>query len=1828
MADITGLPVDSTDPFNADVYWRYASEGDEHLRLVGTFGIGIAQKALIPIPATADVVLKALPRGPRGTYQHALAADGPSHTVNVPGIGGGGTGSSYYQTLRQNHGYSYGTTLPQEGVINLLQSFRMVDDPASGETDLYTFGVPTGQLNLRTDKNASGQIAVTTGSGGTGSSNITLAATLDLQPGQGIYVQGAGVSGVPLITTCTAVSADGLTITLASGPFSTFSGTIVQADDTAAVQAWVNAKGDLAMPPGYYRLTSSIVLPTTSEGFSIIIHGSGWDQSQFVFQHGGDGFVPTAPDLKLDSVVFKDLTIATGTIGDTSATIDANSKGMGIRWTAPSYTGIYNNFVLQRCRLIGWGRFAIWSDNIEVSWISECIFRENKSGHIAFVGPDTISPNKQPNANTLTNCAFDQAVGVSDSKRTVSGSMTGGLKTLTASGFTAADRGKFVIVHGVATGSPPGDLYTFIDSYQSSTQVTLAHQAQNSGSGTVEIFPTNVASILLNRANDTVLDGSTIQGNFVGTSPTQDVNAIKVYNSANCRFVGIHEEDNAGWGGPAVRMENCISMDITNWGGTSGDSALQNAHNSDFQLINCHCISVRNSFFNDRPQFVIDSTSSEVQIDDSFVVGYINLWQQDKSWDKLRIGSGVRVYQSADPRTNQVGGNEYLYDSLFGRDLVVNGRFLDGTGGLEGWTTDATANSWWSNPASSNTRYGSYIGFNVTGITDSPTPKTVFSQQVVIPNSLPAGLFTLAFDWYIASQSGVEQNGRYVEVRLHPSTGIDEALQFTTRAFTFVTGVWQSGQIRCWLGSGTSRNIDIQFNVTPGPNVPVMRLANLRLTPGKHSFGSWERAVHDFGGRMRTSLEFNPVASSPPPSPPPSGVTALLNIGGVLNVGSATGWNPIGTGTTGGVTIDGTPNRFAMFRSDRANVVDAPILFDSAGGNNVHVLNLPLTIDRQNPLRSIYTTGQKGLLALLDSDDAFYFGPEYDSAATTGGADVIIRAGKGSPPAASSLQIKGSESRFTFNAARTLSAATTASYYFGLENLGLDGVKIQHTQSGLWIGYMLSTWLYGASDANFATNQQGDIVRLKALSYNWPSSLPAAGGTATTTAGVPKVLGYVSLGGSGAQAQLQWMDMVSSGGITGIGIVGRVPRITATSSGNITTLGNSGIGDDLTTLTFNRDQFEFRPAATDSCDLTMFTNTVVYAKWRYEHRTGFMNDPSGNPQGEMQLYLNSAAASCYFGQASNGFTGGVYITPPLGYTGRAFEARQPGSGGTPVFQVDYDGNLSRIRSKDYFWPTTIPYPTGGAMKVLGYTTTSGVPLLGWLDPPAATGGITGTGVVGRVPRITATASGNITTLGNSGIGDDLTTLTFNRDQFEFRPAATNSCDLTMFTNTVAYLRLRYERRGGSFQNDPSGNPEGEYQLYFNAAASSVYFGQKSNGFTGGLYCTPPSGYTTPVIETRQPGAAGTVNFQVNYDGNISKIKQVSYVWPGSNTAGVLTNNGSGTLTWTPGGGGGGITGTGTMTTNYLPMWVTAGTTGTITNSPLHDLGGTGVNAAIVCDRDYFYGRADGVINLGIGSNRIGGIYVKNNFWMSSASTDPNNPTSMGFVENLSGGCTRFLINNATNAQAALQSGGGYRTTLASYNAIELRGGTLTSTPAIASASGDTFGVLVWQQTDRIPLFIGSQVTITGDLMRLQNNGTDEASFNANGTLKCGGIQRRVLHLGPASGTTYDLNTLGRLDSFLIVCDLSSGSFFIKLPPLSGVDGRMFHIVMKPKSSANTVGLMIGVTGDDINEALMTTSSVWTLHCNVNAERYSTIIADYNGGVVPNWRLVEAGLGSP
>jgi hypothetical protein len=979
---------------NSDVYWHEAQHPVSGAQLLGTFKIGEPIVFKVPIAADTDIALRTIGRSARGLRTESQVSEANPDIYRAGGLGGGGF------SLRQNHGWVYGVNVPSEPKLNFINAFQLKDDTVFGETDISTFGVPTGLLNLRTDKLASGVIAVTTGTIAAGAlTTLTLAGRLDLQPGSGIYISGAGPSGAALITTVTSNSENGLVLHLATAASAPVTGVLVQADDTAAVQSWISAKGDLAMPPGYYRLTSSILFPPASEGFSIIIHGAGWDLSVFAFQNIGDGFVTDTSNpanLRFDSIVFKDCTIATAVVGDSSGTVSSTNRGHGFRLTAPDIYGIYDQLVLERVRVIGWGRFGIWSDNLEVSWLHDCIFRLNKSGHVAFIAPDEIGPNKQPNANIIDSCTFDQAFSDPATHRTGSGSMTAGSNVLSVSGITltAADRGRAVIVQG--GGVSGAFIYSFIDAVLSSSQAQLTYNAQSGAPGVgVEILATNIASIFLNRANDTTISGCTIQGNFakdstganVATPLANDCNAIRADECFNLRIVGVHEEDNAGWGGAAVRLARCKSVTIENYGGTSPDPALKNGHGQDIQLIDSHGVRVSQCYFNDRPQFVVDGLSTEIEIDNSFITGHNNIWQHDSSWDRVKVGSGVRTQQSANQLTNQLGGSEYIYDSLFGRDLLRNGRFTDGVGGLEGWTNSQP--TWWSNPFSSLLRFGSYVKVNATAIADNGgIATTILNQTVAIPDTLEGGEFCLAFDWYIENEAGsASVSGRFTEVRLHPSSGIDEALQWVVRGFPYVQQRWQTAQMHCFLNAGTSRTIDVQIRATPGPNNVIIRIANLRLSAGKHSFGSYERAVHDFGGRMRAPLELMAIASVNYPPPPTTGqdssMISLVNLAGVLNLGKGGVYTPISTAASGatGHTIqeDGT----ALTQRANLNFVGAAI---TAADDPVTANN------RTNVSLNPATASAEGIVSI--SAQTFAGRKQFNNGVsiidTTGGTDVAL----------------------------------------------------------------------------------------------------------------------------------------------------------------------------------------------------------------------------------------------------------------------------------------------------------------------------------------------------------------------------------------------------------------------------------------------------------------------------------------------------------------------------------------------------------------------------------------------------------------------------------------------------------------------------------------------------------------------------------------------------------------------------------------------------------------------------------------------------------------------
>jgi hypothetical protein len=1203
--------------------------------------------------------------------------------------------------------------------------------------------------------------------------------------------------------------------------------------------------------------------------------------------------------------------------------------------------------------------------------------------------------------------------------------------------------------------------------------------------------------------------------------PTEECNAIRADTCYNLRIVAVHDEDVGGNGGAAVRLANCLSVNIENWGGSSPTPGFTNGHNADFQIINSHGVSVRNAFFNDRPQFVIDGSSSGVRLDDAWVVGYNNLWQADASWDRLVIGSGVRVAQAAEARTNQVAGNEYSYDGYFGRDLVLNGRFLDGAGGYEGWT----AGSWITRSSSSIYRGGTFVEVDATAIADNPAATTVLEQLVSIPDDAAPGLYILGFDWNLDAQAGVPQTGRFMEVRLHPSSGVDEAIQWSTRSYPVVQDTWQVGHVRCFLGTGTSRTIAIRINVTPGPNNVVLKFSNFRLAAGKHIFGAWERGVSDFGGRMRAPLEFVPITNPPyPPPPTGSSMLSLVNLAGVLNLGKNGAYTPLGT-TGGPGTILGPANYYALFKDPLGDSLDYGSLKQETGV--VHVLNAALKIDQQRALTSIYTSsGLAATLALCDSADVCYFGPEFTAAGNQAGANVTIRAAHGD---VSSLQIAGSERRMTFNAPRSLAGVVTGTlptFLLGISDLALDGLRIQQTTAGLYFGYMLACWFSSSStDALFAVNQLGDISRLKNLSYSWPASHAA---------------GFLQNNGTGG---LSW----GSGG-------GHVIQEESTVLPSRPALNFVGLGIQAVDIP--------PPDANPRTNVTLFTADSLTAKegtvsltdqhftgHKWFHRGAHFWDDAGGVQVPLVAQVGSSVAPSVGAHIQEWWASGVnplaYIdtnsTLRLGIPGGADGFLELCSGVAGAQTVKLACGIGATAAQTLYMPKTFP----SVGQVLQVQTAGGANVqLQWSSAGAS-------GHVIYEEGSALTQRGGLKFQGTGLTASDdgaFSIVSLN--------AATATADGIVNTVSQTYAGRKTFNQGATMIGIASLEPVLTLQLA-SGAASNAHIQEWRDvlgiNTLGWVDAAATFWHGNPSVAT------GQINLCSASSANYSALKAATtpaaalvYVWP-ANTP--IANQ---------------VLGVSSVAGSTVNMaWQTAGASGGA-NIQLSNLDNSGtITAPAVRINTHLGFSVDGGWNIGAPAQRVGSMYLLGTFFMYPAgSTNPSSPRAFGFLDPAPGEYTRVLLSG--NAHVA-QGGNNKRLQFTSYHSFEFRGNR-RSTGLGGGALGftdipgfDSSSVLIYLDRsagapDCYPLVINTDTSaaqITSDLAVFQNAGVTKFRFGAQGTTYTkGGTQFGAIELQyPANSTITIL-----ADWRTIIVDTVNGPQNLNLPSAQANPGMIVDII--------------------------------------------------------------------
>jgi len=783
-----------------------------------------------------------------------------SDTLNASGSGSSGGG---YSQLQNN-----GTNVAQRLTLNFSDNLVAVDDAANTRTNLRLGRVPTGVYNLITDYNASGIPDETTGTASAGSNQVVLPAFPSYQwkPGFGILIVGAGPSGSDLLTTVASVASN--VLTLQASASTNISNAVVRHDDTAAVQAAVNAKGDVYGPQGHYIVSQPISLPATTEGASLTFEGAG-KQGETTFHYQGLGSMFIGADGASEGLVFRNFAIATSTPGSYSTVRPTVNRGSAFDF---SKSAVVSWPTFEQLRIIGWGRWGIYCANCQGGWYHNNIFRSNAQGHLGLVGPETLSPGApEPNVSSIRDNWFDQAPYINDADVAIAGgSMANNsyVLTVTAATFTTSHEGRMLRIVGAGAGG--GDLIGLIKSVDSSLQATLSVRNQTGGnltglSGT--IYKSNYAGIYLHRSNNDTLASNIIQGNWSG-SPG-NVPSLKVENAKAVSIENVWIESTGGAAGFDIDLVGTKAITIKNYHSNADPVTANENAGGNIKLtgaLNTYIVGMDNP--NPTIHISADANTRGTVIEGSYLSAPENLFNQyDLSPDRITVGEGVTFANDAATGAGR-RGTATIYDDVLGLNWMVNPRGDDGSG-YGSWTnTNATYSTYVSGGSN---RYQKYWDVNTQALVDGGV-NTAFEQVISIPDSYGAGPWALGYDFYVTNFGAAPAVGREVQVLVAVSagTGYDGFKITSQNASNLPTGKWERGQYVFYLGAGTSRTITVRVRASTGTNTPRVRLGNFRLMPGKHATGSRDEAITELvGGRIRAAaglsidnaLTFNGSAS-------------------------------------------------------------------------------------------------------------------------------------------------------------------------------------------------------------------------------------------------------------------------------------------------------------------------------------------------------------------------------------------------------------------------------------------------------------------------------------------------------------------------------------------------------------------------------------------------------------------------------------------------------------------------------------------------------------------------------------------------------------------------------------------------------------------------------------------------------------------------------------------------------------------------------------------------------------------------------------------------------
>ena len=259
------------------------------------------------------------------------------------------------------------TYTEQRTTLRFDDTFTVVDDPGTNATVITAVGgggadVTPDWIDVKADHDAAGVTTTTTGDITSGTDQLTVLSATSFAQGQGIRIAGAGPATADLITTINSIA--GTTFTLADNASTTVDDAVVSHDDTAAIQAAIDAAEagtvkTVFIPAGTYNVTG-----LTASG-NVTILGSG-DKASKLLSTANAVILDCDADASFEMPKVENLRIT----GDTGA----GTSQIGLKFDDGTYglRGVVRNVWIEKCGSNGLYIGKAFSSLFENVFIDDC----------------------------------------------------------------------------------------------------------------------------------------------------------------------------------------------------------------------------------------------------------------------------------------------------------------------------------------------------------------------------------------------------------------------------------------------------------------------------------------------------------------------------------------------------------------------------------------------------------------------------------------------------------------------------------------------------------------------------------------------------------------------------------------------------------------------------------------------------------------------------------------------------------------------------------------------------------------------------------------------------------------------------------------------------------------------------------------------------------------------------------------------------------------------------------------------------------------------------------------------------------------------------------------------------------------------------------------------------------------------------------------------------------------------------------------------------------------------------------------------------------------